>query len=109
LNPLQYCRLEDNFYEKVAENLRRKYMLLTGQDAIRMNLTMAFDPAYIAKRHGRIHKIVHYKDTKIFAYLAPFTLQGDVELICIGYECGFGDGNSKGLGMAEVDTGKHVR
>src|SRR5205814_8799153 len=30
LNPLQYCRLEDSFYENVAANLRRKYALLNG-------------------------------------------------------------------------------
>jgi CRISPR-associated endoribonuclease Cas6 len=106
LNPLQYCRIEDNFYDKLVENLRRKYALLTGRDASRMNLVMTFDPAYMAKRQGRIHKIVRYKDTKIFAYLAPFTVQGDVELIRMGYECGFGDGNSKGLGMVEVD--RHI-
>jgi CRISPR-associated endoribonuclease Cas6 len=109
LNPLQYCRMEDNFYEKVAENLRHKYALLTGQDDGQMNLAMAFDPTYIAKRQSRIHKIVRYKDTKIFAYLAPFTVQGDVELIRVGYECGFGDGNSKGLGMVEVDARKGER
>jgi CRISPR-associated endoribonuclease Cas6 len=44
---------------------------------------------------------IDYKETKIFAYLAPFTVEGDVELIRVGYECGFGDGNSKGLGMVE--------
>jgi CRISPR-associated endoribonuclease Cas6 len=106
LNPLQYCRLEDNFYEKVVENLRRKYALLTAEDASQLNLALAFDPTYITKRQGRIHKIVCYKDTKIFAYLAPFTVQGDVELIRVGYESGFGDGNSKGLGMVEVDKRK---
>jgi len=103
LNPLQYCRIEDNFYEKVAENLRRKYALLTGEDASQLNLSLAFDPAYITQRQSRIHKIIHYKDTKIFAYLAPFTMQGDVGLIRVGYECGLGDGNSKGLGMVEAD------
>lgn len=106
LNPLQYCRLEDNFYEKVVENLRRKYTLLTGEDASQLNLVMAFDLTYIAKRHGRIYKIIRYKDTKIFGYLVPFTVHGDVELIRVGYECGFGDGNSKGLGMVEVDRSR---
>jgi CRISPR-associated endoribonuclease Cas6 len=104
LHPLQYCRLEGNFYEKVVENLRRKYTLLTGHDARHLNLTMAFDPPYITRRGGRIHKLIRYKDTKIFAYLAPFTVEGDVELIRVGYECGFGDGNSKGLGMVGVHT-----
>ena len=104
LHPLQYCRLEDNFYDKVVENLRHKYTLLTGHEARHLNLTMAFDPAYIARRGGRIHKLIHYKDTKIFGYLAPFTVEGDIELIRVGYECGFGDGNSKGLGMVGMAT-----
>jgi CRISPR-associated endoribonuclease Cas6 len=103
LHPLQYCRLEDNFYDKVVENLRRKYTLLTGHEARHLNLTMAFDPAYIARHGGRIHKLIHYKDTKIFGYFAPFTVEGDVELLRVGYECGFGDGNSKGLGMVKVE------
>lgn len=92
LNPLQYCRLEDGFYDKVMENLRRKYTLLTGHDAGQLSLTMAFDPDYMARRDGRIHKTIRYKDTRIFGYLAPFTVQGDVELMRVGYECGFGDG-----------------
>ncbi len=109
LNPLQYCRIENGFYEKVAENLRRKHELLalgesepnssliTGHSS----LTMTFDPDYVA-RH-RIDKLIDYKGTKIFAYLCPFTVTGDPGLIRIGYECGFGDGNSKGFGRVEVD------
>lgn len=102
LNPLQYCRLEDNFYTKVVDNLRRKFMLVRGIDAKHFNLRMAFDAGYIAKHGERIHKTIVYKNTKVFAYLAPFTVQGDVELIRAGYECGFGDKNSAGFGMVEV-------
>jgi CRISPR-associated endoribonuclease Cas6 len=112
LHPLQYCRLEDGFYDKVVENLRRKYTLLTGHDAGHLSLSMAFDPDYMASRDGRIHKTIRYKDTRIFGYLAPFTVRGDIELIRVGYECGFGDGNSKGLGMVAVgrrnDHGKET-
>jgi CRISPR-associated endoribonuclease Cas6 len=60
-HPLQYCRLEDGFYKKVVANLRRKYVLLTGNDAGQLDLSLAFDPAYIAKRGGRIHKTIQYK------------------------------------------------
>jgi CRISPR-associated endoribonuclease Cas6 len=101
-HPLQYCRLEDGFYEKVVANLCRKYRLLTGHDAGQLDLSLAFDPDYVAKRGGQIHKTIQYKNTRIFAYLAPFTAQGAVELMRVGYECGFGDGNSKGFGMVGV-------
>ena len=103
-NPLQYCRVEEDFYAKVVENLQRKYTLLTGNDGRSLSLSLAFDPDYVARRGGRIHKVLQYKDTRVFAYLAPFTAQGDVELLRVGYECGFGDGNSKGFGMVAVDT-----
>ena len=132
LHPLQYCRLEDGFYEKVAENLRRKHALLTAfspcpaergegegegpssnpisqqsttASPARTNhqLMMTFDPDYVARKQGRIHKLIRYKDTDIFGYLAPFKVEGSPELIRIGYECGFGDGNSKGFGMVELD------
>jgi CRISPR-associated endoribonuclease Cas6 len=65
---------------------------------------MEFDPLVIASWQGRIHKLITYKDTKIFCYHCPFTVEGSPELMRIGYECGFGDGNSKGFGMVEVAT-----
>jgi CRISPR-associated endoribonuclease Cas6 len=106
LNQLQYCRLEDGFYEKVADNLRRKQALLASQMS---SLTsefsswdMEFDPLVRARRKDRIYKLITYKDTKIFCYQCPFTVEGSPELMRIGYQCGFGDGNSKGFGMVEV-------
>jgi CRISPR-associated endoribonuclease Cas6 len=111
LNPLQYCRLENGFYEKVAENLKRKYALLALDQSEpnsslvtrHSSITMSFDPDYLARKQGRIHKLIRYKNTDIFGYLAPFRVKGDADLIRIGYECGFGDGNSKGFGMVEID------
>ena len=102
LNSLQYCRIENGFYPKVVENLKRKYTLLTQQPADDLDLTMSFDQRYIDEHGGRITKLIDYKGTKIFGYLAPFTATGSVELMRVGYGCGFGDGNSKGLGMVGV-------
>lgn len=34
---------------------------------------------------------------------APFTITGDQRLIKLGYECGFGEKNSMGFGMADTD------
>ncbi|MFQ6040688.1 MAG: CRISPR-associated endoribonuclease Cas6 [Candidatus Poribacteria bacterium] len=97
-----YCRLEENFYEKVLENLRRKYELLTGNSADGLQLNMEFDSSYISRRGGRITKLIDFKGIKILGYLAPLMVEGDAELIRIGYECGFGDKNSAGFGMVEV-------
>jgi CRISPR/Cas system endoribonuclease Cas6 (RAMP superfamily) len=33
----------------------------------------------------------------------PIPAAGPPDLLRIGYQCGFGDGNSKGFGMVEVD------
>ena len=103
LNSLQYCRINGDFYKKVVDNLKRKYTLLTGNEAESLNLKLEFNQRYINERGGRISKLIDYKGTKIFGYLAPFRAIGSPELMRVGYQCGFGDGNSKGLGMVEVD------
>ena len=36
----------------------------------------------------------------IKSYLAPFVVQGGVDLIQLGWAGGFGNGNSQGFGMA---------
>ena len=118
LNSLQYCRLDNGFYEKVIENLKRKHALVNSLNPSveighardnDLQLSLEFDPSYIDRRGGKIHKLVQYKNTKIFAYLAPFIATGSSDLIRIGYECGFGDGNSKGLGMVDVDRKREGR
>lgn len=102
LNSLQYCRIKNDFYPKVVENLKRKYTLLTEQSADGLDLTISFDQRYIDEHGGRITKLIDYKGTKIFGYMAPLVATGSSELMRVGYECGFGDGNSKGLGMVAV-------
>ncbi|MGQ9648304.1 MAG: CRISPR-associated endoribonuclease Cas6, partial [Thermodesulfobacteriota bacterium] len=42
-----------------------------------------------------------YKGTKIRGWLMHFTAEGNTDLIKIGYEAGFGENNSAGLGMVE--------
>ncbi len=102
-NSLHYCRLDGEFYTKVVENLKRKYTLLTDNPADDLHLDLHFNKRYMEERGGRISKLIDYKGTKIFGYMAPFTATGSPELMEIGYKCGFGDGNSKGLGMVGLD------
>ena len=47
-------------------------------------------------------RLVDYKGIKIRGVVSPFHVIGAPELIHIGYECGFGDKNSMGFGMADV-------
>ena len=63
---------------------------------------MTFDQRYIDKREGRVTRLVDYKGIKIRGVISPFHVIGTPELIRIGYECGFGDKNSAGFGMADV-------
>ena len=51
---------------------------------------------------GRISKLIHFKKTdnnvKIKGFEAPFRITADPGLIGIGYDCGFGNDNSAGMG-----------
>ena len=66
-----------------------------------------YDPTYITRKHGKISKLIHFKKinntqrTKIKGFEAPFTITADSRLIKIGYDAGFGNGNSAGLGCVK--------
>lgn len=98
-----YCRPDDpQFSELVRQNLIRKYEAVYQQPPQEKSFAMTFDQAYIDKKEGRVTRLVDYKGTKIRGALSPFHVIGTPELIRVGYECGFGDKNSMGFGMAEV-------
>ena len=98
-----YCLPDDpQFSELVWQNLIRKYEAVHQHPPTEKSFAMTFDQAYIDKRKGRVTRLVDYKGTKIRGVIAPFHVIGAPELIRVGYECGFGDKNSMGFGMAEV-------
>ena len=92
------------FIENLMNNLILKYKILNAKKfAGDRNFEFSFDPNYIIKKNGRISKLITFKNNiKIKAMEAPFTITADPKLIKIGYECGFGEKNSAGFGMAEV-------
>ena len=57
---------------------------------------------------GKISKLIHFKKidknikTKIKGFEAPFKIIANPELIKVGYDCGFGNDNSAGLGCVEI-------
>jgi CRISPR-associated endoribonuclease Cas6 len=60
------------------------------------------------KYHAKGLRLSHFKKidknitTKIKGFEAPFKINADPELIKIGYDCGFGNGGSMGLGCVEI-------
>jgi CRISPR-associated endoribonuclease Cas6 len=61
------------------------------------------------QKHRRVTKKITINENgrfpiDVIGIQAPFTIEGDPELIKVGYECGFGEKNSMGFGMAEVST-----
>ena len=100
---MHYCMPDDpEFSELIRQNLIRKHEAIRGRVPQDDTLTFRFDTDYIRRRNGRVTRLVDYKGIKIRGVLCPFRVSGSVALIQTGYECGFGDKNSAGFGMAEV-------
>jgi CRISPR-associated endoribonuclease Cas6 len=108
-----YVRADDPLFAQcVANNLLTKYETLTGQAPSDTNVHFQFDWDYIAQRSptrqssanstAQISKLVQYKDINVKAYLAPFIVTAAPELLHLGWECGFGNANSQGFGMAAI-------
>jgi len=92
------------FIFNLKNNLLAKYNLVHHKEfAGNTDFEFSFDPNYIINKKGKISKLITFKDNiKIKAMEAPFKITAEPELIKIGYECGFGEKNSGGFGMAKV-------
>jgi CRISPR-associated endoribonuclease Cas6 len=89
-----HLRAEDPRYsECLANNLREKFRALTGETAEEYELSFAFvgNPK---------SQLVQYAGTDHKCYEGVFEAAGSERLMSLGWECGFGDSNSKGFGMA---------
>jgi CRISPR-associated endoribonuclease Cas6 len=103
----RFLRADDpDFGPLVRGNLLAKYRALTGAEAEDARLDFEFDREYVRRAGGgesrKVTRLVRYGETQIKAVLAPFVVSGNPELIRLGWECGFGSGNSQGFGMAGV-------
>ena len=106
----------DHFIKNIKQNLINKFETLhnTPYNNHEQEFKFSFDINYITRRQGKISKLIHFKTinkntrTKIKAFEAPFEIIADPGLIKIGYDAGFGNDNSAGLGCVgsthEVDT-----
>ena len=99
----------NHFIENIKKNLISKYQTFYKKDYPDdgREFNFRFDVNYIAKRQGKISKLIHFKKidenikTKIKGFEAPFTVVADPVLIKIGYDCGFGNGGSMGFGCVK--------
>jgi len=109
---LDYMNPEEreHFIKNIKKNLINKYWTFYKTDYAdhEHEFKFSFDVNYIAKRQGKISKLIHFKKidnnikTKIKGFEAPFKIIADPELIKIGYDCGFGNDNSAGMGCVEI-------
>ena len=98
-----YCLPDDSaLSELIRRNLIRKHKVIYGSAPANDILTFRYDPGYIRKKQERVTRLVDYKGIKIRGVLCPFIVEGSPSLIRVGYECGFGEKNSAGFGMAGI-------
>ena len=105
---LDYMNLKERepFIKNMQKNLINKFQTYYNKDypACEHDFKFSFDINYITKRQGKISKLIHFKKisknvtTKIKAFEAPFEITADPDLSKIGYDTGFGNDNSAGLG-----------
>lgn len=86
---------EPEFSRILEENLRRKYQACSGKEAPGEGLSLEL------LRHPQ-SKLLDYKGIKVRGWFMRFAVEGNAELIRMGYEAGFGENNSAGFGMVEV-------
>ena len=100
---MHYCLPDDPaISDLIRQNLIRKHEVIHGQPPHDDRLTLQFDKNYIARRQGRVTRLIDFKGIKVRGILCPLSVSGSTELIQIGYECGFGDKNSAGFGMVDI-------
>lgn len=100
-----YLRPEDkdDINRVLTKNLLNKKGLLNRNQTIDGFCNLIWDEEYL-KKNKRITKKITINENgrfpiDVIGIQAPFTIEGDPELIKVGYECGFGEKNSMGFGM----------
>jgi CRISPR-associated endoribonuclease Cas6 len=106
---LRYNDDPDELNRIFNDNLRNKYEVLTGNIPENKTVSFYWDLEFIKRtelKNKRLTRKQTIKEgtpekTEVIGNLIPFTVKGDIDLIKVGYECGFGEKNSLGFGMVE--------
>jgi CRISPR-associated endoribonuclease Cas6 len=93
----------------VLQNLLGKYEAVHRQsfEGNIDSFSIRFSEKYLTRRQGKVEKLIKIhegraEETHIKAILCPFTITAPIELIKVGYDCGFGEKNSVGFGMVKA-------
>jgi len=102
----KFLKPEDGalFSGQVRRNLLRKYQTIHGMPPADGRFAMMFDEDYLSRHRGT--KMVNFRGINIIGAMAPFRAEGNPDLLRIGYECGFGEKNSIGFGMVDLQRMK---
>jgi len=98
----RYGRLEDSdFGDKLRQELINKYYHVYDALPANDDLQFYFNQRYI-KDKRRVSRLIEFNGIKILAYMIPFKVSGNPELIRLGYQLGFGSKNNFGFGMVKI-------
>lgn len=89
---------EEDFSRLIESNLKKKYAIIYGKEA-ENNQALSIKPLKVGKNS---EIIIKYKDTIIKAWRGVYMLEGDPELIKVGYDSGLGSKNSQGFGCFKL-------
>jgi CRISPR-associated endoribonuclease Cas6 len=103
-----YMRADDpDLSKNLEDNIRRKYSLIYDEECT-IDFEIKLDNEYIRKRGGasRVSKLITIKEgkpdeSKIRAFVVPFTLTGPPEIHKLIWDSGIGHKNSMGFGMVD--------
>lgn len=108
-----YLRDETMFGAAIVNNLLKKHAALHGQAPDDPALDFTFDQGYLQQAGGfdsrKVTRMITFAGSRadgfperiqIRGIQAPFFVSGNPVLIETGWECGFGEANSQGFGMA---------
>ncbi|MBL1215633.1 MAG: CRISPR-associated endoribonuclease Cas6 [Ignavibacteriae bacterium] len=108
-----FYRYNDNIKEinrVLNGNLANKFKAVHNKKYSGEGITIAWDENYVKKKISSGKSLAkkfsitkdEFNPIDIIGIEAPFSLKGDTALMEIGYQCGFGEKNSMGFGMAEA-------
>lgn len=89
-----YLPYEREFSQLIEENLKKKYSLIYNKK-VDESQSVSIKPFNVDKRS---EKILRFKGTIIKAWRGVYLIEGDPELIKVGYDTGLGSKNSQGFG-----------
>lgn len=113
-----YFRVDDDLKKlnKIFnQNLINKYEAIHNKKYEGKGTELTWDYDYLvkaAKSNKKLTKKVsimkdYESPIEVVGMFCPFSLKGDIKLIKVGYESGFGSQNSMGFGLVYVDNKKH--